>query len=352
FLVKNEVNWLEQNFSLVYQTSFENDSFLELQKFCTELISKKPEKVFNSTDFNSISEKSLISLIQHDSIQLGKIHVWEHVLKWGIVRNPELSSDPANYSKDDFNSLKNTLKQCIPFIKFHNFTSKEFHDKVLPYKKVFPKELFKSLLNDFLNNDFKPIQKSEPQITTTSNNNNIDSKIITFKHAELISKWVDKLEVTDKMKNSYEFKLILRGSRDGFTIEKFHEICDNQHHTVTFIKVKGSDEILGGYNPISWKFIGNYSSTKDSFIFSIKDNDNYILSRVIDEKKAIVNLSLCGPSFGNGDLSTFGDNGTCKKKSYEKPIREIEKEFSIEEYEIFQITNIGVWYKNINFFSK
>ena len=45
---------------------------------------------------------------------------------------------------------------------------------------------------------------------------NIDSRIITLQHAELISKWVDKLKITDEIKNSYEFKLILRGSRDGW----------------------------------------------------------------------------------------------------------------------------------------
>ena len=46
FLIENKTNWIEQNFNLIYQTSFENDSFLELQKFCTELMSKEPEKIF------------------------------------------------------------------------------------------------------------------------------------------------------------------------------------------------------------------------------------------------------------------------------------------------------------------
>src|SRR6266498_5428481 len=90
FLIKNKANWMEQNFNLIYQTSFENDSFLNLQKFCTELISKEPEKIFKSPDFTSISEKSLISLIQHDNIQMSEVQIWEHVLKWGIAQNPEL----------------------------------------------------------------------------------------------------------------------------------------------------------------------------------------------------------------------------------------------------------------------
>ena len=65
---------------------------------------------------------------------MSEAQVWEHVLKWGLAQNPELSS---NYSKDDFNTLKNTLQQCIQFIRFYNLTSKEFCDKVFPYiKKV------------------------------------------------------------------------------------------------------------------------------------------------------------------------------------------------------------------------
>ena len=139
FLIKNETKWIEQNFNLVYEMSFENDSFLMLQKFCTELMSKEPEKIFKSPDFTSISEKSLVSLIQHDNLRMNESQVWEYVLRWGIAQNPELPSDPSSYSNDDFDTLKSTLQQCtIPFIKFIKFTSKEFLNRVYPYKKIIP----------------------------------------------------------------------------------------------------------------------------------------------------------------------------------------------------------------------
>src|SRR5688572_9541773 len=150
-LIKNNTNWMEQNFSLMYQTSFANDSFIELQKFCAELVSKEPEKIFKSSDFTSITEKSLISFIQHDNLQICEVQVWEYVLKWGLAQNPELPSNPASFSKNDFNALKNTLQQFIPFIKFYNLTSKEFLDNVFPYKKILPKELREDLLKHFLN---------------------------------------------------------------------------------------------------------------------------------------------------------------------------------------------------------
>ncbi|GBC27159.2 carbohydrate-binding module family 13 protein [Rhizophagus irregularis DAOM 181602=DAOM 197198] len=289
-------------------------------------------------------KKILISLIQNDNLQISEVQIWEHVLKWGIAQNPELSSDSSSYSEDDFNNLKNNLQQCIPLIKFIKFTSKEFLNKVYPYKKIIPKQLYKSLIECFLDNDYNPSDKLEPKIikeTTISESidsksdklepkiikettisEDIDSKIITIQHAKLISKWIDKSEIADEAKNLYEFKLILRGSHDGFTPKEFHKICDNQFRTVTIIKVKGSNEILGGYNPIEWKSGNSY-----------------------DENLAINYWDLYGPSFGHGDLSiniyggnSFRHNGNyCKNYSYEKNIRKTEDLFSVEEYEVFQI---------------
>ncbi|RIA98840.1 hypothetical protein C1645_29492 [Glomus cerebriforme] len=101
---------MELNFNLIYQTSFENDSFLELQQYCIDLISKNPDKIFKSLNFSSIPEKLLISLIQDANLQMSEIQVWDHVLKWGFAQSPELPSDPTNFSKEDFNVLKNNLK--------------------------------------------------------------------------------------------------------------------------------------------------------------------------------------------------------------------------------------------------
>ncbi|CAB4417835.1 unnamed protein product [Rhizophagus irregularis] len=339
FLIENKVNWIENNFNFVYQTSFENDSFLELQKYCINLISKEPIKIFKSLNFSSISEKLLISIIQNDNLQINEIQIWENVLKWGLAQNPELPSDITNFSKDDFNTLKNTLQQCIPFIKFYNLTSKEFVDKIFPYKEILPEELCTDLLKAFLtlsNPDSKPIDKSKSQITKEIGLKTADSKIITSQHAELILKWINRLEITDKLASSYEFKLLFRASRDGHSPKKFHEICDNISRTVTIIKVEDSNEILGGYNPVEWRSDESFGTTKDSFIFSFTNDriENYILSRVVNEKNAICNYSVYGPLFGGSDLITweFYDDyyNYCSKSSYEKSIRKTEEHKRVE----------------------
>ncbi|RIA83357.1 hypothetical protein C1645_466916 [Glomus cerebriforme] len=164
FLIENKTNWMEQNFDLIYQTSFENDSFLELQKYCTDIISKEPNKIFNSPNFSLISEKLLISLIQNNHFQISEIQVWEHILKWGIAQNPELSSDLSSYSNDDFNALKNTLQKIIPFIKFTKFTSKEFLNKVYPYKKLIPEDLCDNLVKYFLDHNGNSYNEKEHNI--------------------------------------------------------------------------------------------------------------------------------------------------------------------------------------------
>jgi hypothetical protein len=147
FLIENKKDWMEQNFDLIYQASFKNNSFSELQNYCNDLISKEPDKVFNSLNFFSIPEKLLVTIIQNENHQMSEIQVWERVIEWGLAQNSDLPSNPISFSKDDFNALKNTLRQCIPFIKFYNLTSREFLKKVLPYKRILPKLLYKDLLN-------------------------------------------------------------------------------------------------------------------------------------------------------------------------------------------------------------
>ncbi|GES96349.1 carbohydrate-binding module family 13 protein [Rhizophagus clarus] len=336
FLIKNNANWIEQNFNSVYQTSFESDSFPELQKYCNDLILKNPDKVFKSFNFSLIPENVLISLIQNDELQMKEIQVWEHVLKWGIAQNSELPSDPSNFSKNDFKTLKNALQHCIPFIRFLNLTSKEFSDKVIPYKKILPKELYMSLLENFLNSH--PYCRPGGAKPRTGI---IDSNIITNQHVELISKWVDKLNIIDEPTSLYKFNLIFRQSCDETNISKFHEICDNQRRTVTIAKVKGSNKILGGYNPVEWKSADGYSTTEDSFIFSFGGNstENYILSRVVNGKKAIWNGRNYGPYFGSCDLAFCGiDYNFSRIKEYENRIINTQDIFSVDECEVFQIT--------------
>ncbi|GBC10243.1 hypothetical protein RclHR1_09470004 [Rhizophagus clarus] len=107
-------------------------------------------------------------------------------------------------------------------------------------------------------------------------------------------------------------QIILKGSRDGYTPKVFHELCDETSHTVTFIKIKGKDEIIGGYNPLIWKSsagFNRYKKTKESFIFSFKNNNakDGIIINIEDTDRALWYNPSAGPFFVQ-DIIVYADN--------------------------------------------
>src|ERR1044071_6785854 len=111
---------------------------------------KCPERMFKSSDFASLSEKCLISLIKQDDLRMKEIDVWEHVLKWGLEQNSTLLPIPESWSDDDFKAMKNTLQECLPFIRFFQLSSRDFLRKVMPYQKLLNVQLYKDLLTYYL----------------------------------------------------------------------------------------------------------------------------------------------------------------------------------------------------------
>ncbi|CAB4439431.1 unnamed protein product [Rhizophagus irregularis] len=346
---------IEQHFGIIQQISCQSNNLLELQEFCTNLMVQSPEKIFKSFDFTKLSEKSLISLIKNDDLQMKEIEVWEHVLKWGLAQNLTLIPDPKTWSNDDFKTMKNILQHCLPLIRFFSLSSREFSQKVRPYQKLLDQQLYEDLLNSYLEpggvskyNVLRPRKIKNDEIKIVDSQI-IDSKIVDFNIISTVSKWVDKVAINndnyEELYLPYKFELLLRGSRDGFTPKKFHELCDGKANTVTFIKVKGNEEILGGYNPMKWETTGKWCYTNKSFIFSFKNKNikDAILSNVIDAECALDYSRLCGPQFGQ-DLNIISNRNTnsfnaayCRKAMYERNIRDTEDEFSIEDYEVFAL---------------
>jgi hypothetical protein len=72
---------------------------------------------------------------------------------------------------------------------------------------------------------------------------------------------------------NWTLKLLYRGSRDGFRSSNFHEKCDGENHTITFIRIE-KDIFFGGYIPLSsdrtsgWKI----DSKHCSFVFTITNS--------------------------------------------------------------------------------
>ncbi|RIB25105.1 hypothetical protein C2G38_540578 [Gigaspora rosea] len=368
-LIESNTHWLKLNFTRIYQESFQNNKLKELQQWCNSIIVKYPDIVFESDKFASIQENALVSLIKRDDLQMEEIKIWNYIIKWGIAQNPGLSSNPDDWSNEEFLALKSALKNCLPLIRYFQISGENISEFIMPYHQILEKNLWKDLINRSMAPN-KPITSIilPPRVILTSelpHRSDIPfSNIIKEEHAAEIASWIDKNANAYSISNNpYDFKLLLRGSRDGFNSATFWNLCDNQKNLIVVIKVKGTDEILGGYNPVSWDktLHGCYTVCNESFIFSLKNGtvSNSILSHVVIPKDAIYNDISNGPSFGSlylgGRGSDFDQNRGChgydhphspQHHRYEKRIRNMDTYscegnsvsfFSADEYEIFQI---------------
>ncbi|RHZ86055.1 hypothetical protein Glove_55g59 [Diversispora epigaea] len=370
FLVDYLASWLKTQFSLIYHSIFNYNEFKGLKIFYNDIIIKSPGMIFESENFISLQETTLVSVLKCDNLQIEEIKIWDYVIKWGIAQNPTLPTSLEKWSKENFETLKTTLQQCLPLIRYFHFSDEDIWEKVKPYKKILGKQLWEDLIQHsmFPNQPVKsPVLSARGTITPKlpPTVKKPFSNIISEEHATEISSWIDcKSTIYSSTKMPYEFQLILRGSRDGFHPRTFWDICHGYAGTVVVAKVAGTGELLGGYNPLAWdnslfKIIarGTYMETNDSFIFSLKNDKikNSVLSRVKDKGRALYYYSSCfqnsyGPCFGNweflmrSDVSDFTED----KKSwciydprdcnyYEKSIRTTNKRFSIADYEVFKI---------------
>ena len=98
------------------------------------------------------------------------------------------------------------------------------------------------------------------------------STIVNKEHTAMISSWIDNRPTSYSSRNNpYEFQLILRGSKDGFAPITFWDICDGHTDTIVVTKVKGTAEIISGFNPLAWnKTKEGWVKTNKSFIFSFE----------------------------------------------------------------------------------
>ncbi|CAG8614505.1 12962_t:CDS:2, partial [Dentiscutata erythropus] len=216
------------------------------------------------------------------------------------------------------------------------------------YKKLLPKELRENLkLFYIIPNSVPESEILPPRILHAS-------KIINPNQAALIASWIDHKDGSTyylPKEIPYSFKLLLRGSRDGFSVEDFRKRCFNQGATVIIIKTKMQSTatpstssfqrqtrtgqiIIGGYNPESWLGTNKFVSSTESFIFSLcSDTKTQIVSRATT-CRAISDDNDLNIGFGCGDLSIF--KKSCRKNDYMYEILD-RTEFTMNEIEVFQV---------------
>jgi hypothetical protein len=99
------------------------------------------------------------------------------------------------------------------------------------------------------------------------------------------------------------WKLLYRGSADGFVNTNFHNKCDSQTNTLTIIFTTDGF-IFGGFTPVAWDSSNSYKpdNTRKSFVFSVKNPHNIEFKSFVVQSSsyAIYCNGGHGPTFGNG----------------------------------------------------
>jgi hypothetical protein len=135
----------------------------------------------------------------------------------------------------------------------------------------------------------------------------LDSEIIISDFPEIFAEFQGK-----------RFKILWRGSRDGFKAQEFHRRCDGHKNTLTVIlDTKGN--IFGGFTPVEWESKGYFKSDDSlkSFLFTLKNPHNVMARKFAlkakEKHRAIYCDSKRGPCFCDIGVS---DNCNTNFKSF------------------------------------
>src|SRR6185312_5256363 len=145
YLIEKQSEWIQQNIITVHKYAASTTSLSKLLAYCNRVLISRPEVVFKSNDFATLSKEILIRLIKSNELNMDEDDVWLSVIQWGIKQVPgrELGNDPDDWSSNDINAVKDIIADCIPYIRFFNISPKT----VIYYEDLLPKKLRRDILN-------------------------------------------------------------------------------------------------------------------------------------------------------------------------------------------------------------
>jgi hypothetical protein len=155
YLVGRRKSQLVKQFSIIHQTCSKHQSFKELQTYCDTTARSNPGTIFKADDFTTLDKDLLIFILENEKLKLYEIQKWNYIIEWGIAQTPSLTPNISSFTtydnislwtKANFRDLSNTLTQIIPLINLKKITSKDFCNKVKPFKKLLGKNYYDELL--------------------------------------------------------------------------------------------------------------------------------------------------------------------------------------------------------------
>ncbi|CAG8534005.1 12867_t:CDS:2 [Acaulospora morrowiae] len=336
FLITHTDNFLRRDPAKILYAIANHEIFEDLKEICMEPIFTDPNILFGSENFLTLKESTWMLILKSEKFIVDEIQIWDYVIKWGVAQDPKIKNNVKDFEDQDFETLGKRLCNFIPLIRFHEISMANFYLRVWPFERILSKELVDDMLHYYMVSDAKPrFDLSSPRIS---------SILLKKGHVILFANWIDATDEYERLYQvPYSLRLLYRASRDGNKANNFHQKCDNQGATIVVAKVKDSETLVGGYNPLNWSRDG-YKYTTKSFIYSIKDlnsNSGFTLGRLEGyPSNAIYNNSALGPAFGKDEdlccrFKSWSSNQGTSRNSYENI--HLPNKFDVSDWEVFKV---------------
>ena len=179
--------------------------------------------------------------------------------------------------------------------------------------------------------NIKNILVKKDQLNNLNKIENLNSLICNEEDNILIKEFINS-------KQMIKAELLYRLTRDGNSVQKFHELCDNQGATLVLYRTQNGMK-LGGFSPLSWDTkTGDYKNDWDTFVFSLTRKEKY-------PKKSINYSIYCHPSYGpyfkhfgiESNMEIFIIYNSFHFQGLEK-ICNATTSYNLNELEVFKIT--------------
>ena len=169
----------------------------------------------------------------------------------------------------------------------------------------------------------------------------INSKIVdSYFNIILIKNWINN--INNESSKIIKAKILYKLSKDGDSIDTFHQKCDNNSPTLLLVETTNGRK-FGGYTTCVWSI--NKGGKKDgkTFLFSLDEKKLYKKKKEFENERDIYCRKDAGPTFGGNDLYFYQ---TLKKGYSASPYyfldkndlaKNIKDDFDIKEIEIFKI---------------
>ncbi len=145
-------------------------------------------------------------------------------------------------------------------------------------------------------------------ISCIKNHSFTDSKILT---KQLIS----GLRNLCQIGKDQNWKLVYRGSDDGFNNVSFHTKCDGVPNTLTVVQTTLGN-VFGGFTEKAWNSTGGWVKDTNAYIFSLINKDENPFVAFHSAYDSICLSESSGPLFGEGADFRISTDANSNENSY------------------------------------